>query len=134
MDSNNKQPLPAADKKIPLPVVLIGSFEIAISLLGLVVLVLVGQFNGNSVAFLVLLAIYAAMGAGLLAIQEWARNTNVVLHIVAVPYALYTSFVLGGPTDWRLGSQLVISAVIVIALTRPAIKYKFQTTSSKRRS
>jgi len=74
------------------------------------------------------------MGAGLLAIQEWARNTNVVLHIVAVPYALYTSFVLGGPTDWRLGSQLVISAVIVIALTRPAIKYKFQTASSKRRS
>lgn len=133
MDPNNKQSLPAPDKKIPLPVVLIGSFEIAISLLGLVVLVLVGQFNTNSVAFLVLLVIYAAMGAGLLAIQEWARFTNVVLHIVAVPYALYTSLVLDGPTDWRLGSQLVISAAIVIALTRPAIIYKFQTARPRRR-
>jgi hypothetical protein len=131
LDSNNKQSLPAPDKKIPLPVVLIGSFEIAISLLGLVVLVLVGQFNTNSVAFLVLLVIYAAMGAGLLAIQEWARFTNVVLHIVAVPYALYTSLVLDGPTDWRLGSQLVISAAIVIALTRPAIIYKFRTARSR---
>jgi hypothetical protein len=133
LDSNNKQSLPAPNKKIPLSVVLIGSFEIAISLLGLVVLVLVGQFNGNSVAFLVLLVIYAAMGAGLLAIQEWARYTNVVLHIVAVPYALYTSLVLDGPTDWRLGSQLVISAAIVIALTRPAIIHKFRTARTRRR-
>lgn len=112
---------------------LIGSFEIAISLLGLVVLVLIGQFNGNSIAFLVLLVIYAAMGAGLLAVQEWARKANVVLHIVAVPYALYTSFVLGGPTDWRLGSQLVISAAIVLALTRPATIYKFQTARPRRK-
>lgn len=111
--------------------VLIGSFEIALALLGLVLLILVGHFNGNSLAFLVLVIIYAAMGAGLLAIQEWARFTNVVLHIVAVPYALYTSLVLGGPTDWRLGSQLVISAAIVIALTRPAIKHKFQTAGPK---
>ena len=133
LDPNSKQPLPATDKKIPIPVVLIGSFEIAVALLGLVILILVGQFSGNSVAFLVLLIIYATMGAGLLAIQEWARYSNVVLHIVAVPYALYTSLFLDGPTDWRLGSQLVISAAIVIALTRPAIRHKFQTAGPKRK-
>jgi hypothetical protein len=112
---------------------IIGTFEIAIALLGLVILILAGQFNGNAVAFLVLLLIYGTMGAGLLAIQEWARYTNVVLHIIAVPYALYTALFLGAPTDWRLGSQLVISAGIVIALTRPAIRHKFQTAVPKKK-
>ena len=106
---------------------IIGSFEVAVALLGLIILILVGNFDGASVAFVVLLIIYAAMGAGLLAIQEWARRANVILHIIAVPYALYTAFFLGGPSDWRLMAQLLISAAIVMALTRPAIRSKFQT-------
>ena len=134
LDQIDKLPLPAPDKKIPVSVMLIGVFEIAIALLSLVILVLVGQFNGNAIAFLILLLIYGAMGAGLLAIQEWARYSNIVLHVVAVPYALYTALFLGAPTDWRLGSQLLISAAIVIALTRPAIRYKFQTAVPKRKT
>ena len=106
---------------------IIGTFEIAIALLGLVLLILAGHLDGASVAFLVLLLIYGAMGAGLLAIQEWARRANVILHIIAVPYALYTAFFLSAPSDWRLLAQILISVAIVLALTRPAIRHKFQT-------
>lgn len=131
LDPNNRQSLPAPDKKIPLPVIIIGTFEIAVALLGLVILLLAGRFDGASLAFLVLIAIYGAMGAGLLAIQEWARYSNVVLHVVAVPYALYTALFLGGPADWRLAAQIVISLAIIVALTRPAIQVKFKTAVPK---
>jgi hypothetical protein len=122
------------DKKIPLPVVLIGIFEIAMALLGVMVLVLVGEFNGRSIPFLTLVLIYGAMGAGLLAVQEWARAANVILHIVAIPYVLYTTFFLGGPSDWRFVTQIVISLAIIILLTRPPIQYKFKTAVSKRQN
>jgi uncharacterized membrane protein (DUF2068 family) len=131
MGQASKHPLPPPDKKIPASVMIIGSFEIAAALLGLVILILVGNFSGAAVAFLVLLIIYGAMGAGLLAIQEWARRANVILHIIAVPYALYTAFFLGGPSDWRLVAQLLISIAIVVSLTRPTIRYKFQTVVPK---
>ena len=125
--------LPPPDKKIPVSVGLIGSFEIAMALLGLVIVVLVAEMNGNTAAYLVLLGIYGAMGAGLLAIQEWARFANVVLHLVAIPYGLYTAAFLGGPSDWRMVSQLLISGAIIIVLTRPKIRYKFQTAGPKKK-
>lgn len=118
-------------KKIPLPVMLIGTFEISIALLGLVILILVGSFNANSVAFVILLAIYGAMGAGLWAIREWARAANVVLHILAIPYALFTSFFLDGPSGWNPVLQALISIAIILTLTRPGIVRKFQTGQRK---
>ena len=111
---------------------IIGSFEIGMALLGLVILILAGNFEGTTIALLVLLLIYGAMGAGLLAIQEWARRANVILHIIAIPYALYTAFFLNGPSDWRLLAQILISAAIVLALTRSTIRHKFQTAGPKR--
>ena len=123
--------LPVTDKKIPISVALIGSFEVTVALLGLIILLLVGKFDGAGAAFLLLLLIYGAMGAGLLAIQEWARRANVILHIIAIPYALYTTFFLGGPSDWRLMAQLLISVAIVLSLTRPVIRHKFQTAIPK---
>lgn len=131
MSQDNQPPLPLPDKTIPLAVMLIGSFEIAVALLGLVILALIGQFDSGSAAFLILVIIYGAMGAGLLAIQEWARRTNVILHIVAVPYTLYTTLFLGGSPGWRFASQVLISLAIVAALTRPEIRYKFQTVVPK---
>jgi hypothetical protein len=130
---NNPQTLPPPDKKIPTSVVLIGSFEIAIALLGLIIAVLVGYFDANTAAFLVLLFVYGAMGAGLLAIQEWARFANVVLHLVAIPYVFYTVAFLDAPSDWRMITQVIISILIVVALTRPAIRYKFQTVVAKKK-
>ena len=103
------------------------------ALLGLIIVVLAAEMNGNTAVYLVLLGIYGAMGAGLLAIQEWARFANVVLHLVAIPYGLYTAAFLGGPSDWRMVSQLLISGAIIIVLTRPKIRYKFQTAGPKKK-
>jgi hypothetical protein len=133
LNTNAPQPLPLPDKKIPPAVILIGSFEIAMALLGVMIVVLFGHLDAGTGAYLALLLVYGAMGAGLLAIQEWARFANVVLHLIAVPYAFYTVTFLGAPSDWRLASQLLISLGIVIALTRPAIRYKFQTVVPKKK-
>jgi hypothetical protein len=131
--TENQEPLPLPDKSIPGSVMIIGTFEIAICLLGLIILILAGERNAFSMAFFVLLAIYGAMGAGLWAIQEWARFTSVVLHMVAIPYTAYTATFLGWPSDWRLISQLLIAGWIVFALTRPEIRHKFQTAVPKNR-
>ena len=133
MNPNAPRPLPLPDKKIPAAVILIGSFEIAMALLGLIIVVLLGRLDADIGAFLVLLLVYGAIGAGLLAIQEWARVANVVLHLIAIPYAFYTVAFLGAPSDWRLASQLLISFVIVFALTRPAMRHKFQTAVPKKK-
>ena len=133
MNKNIPQILPPPDKKIPTSVILIGSFEIAMALLGVIIAVLIGQLDTHTLAYLVLLLVYGAMGAGLLAIQEWARFANVVLHLIAVPYTFYTVTFLGAPSDWRMVSQLLISFAIVVALTRPTIRYKFQTVVPRKK-
>jgi uncharacterized membrane protein (DUF2068 family) len=133
LNKNIPQILPLPDKKIPTSVILIGSFEIAMALLGVIIAVLIGQLNTHMMAYLVLLLVYGAMGAGLLAIQEWARFANVVLHLIAVPYTFYTVTFLGAPSDWRMVSQLLISFAIVVALTRPTIRYKFQTVVPRKK-
>ena len=133
MNLDDKQALPLPDKTIPASVMIIGSFEIAVSLLGLIILVLIGNFDSGSAAFLILVMVYGAMGAGLLAIQEWARRTNVILHIVAIPYAFYTTFILDGPLGWQFISQILISLGIIWALTRSEIQYKFQTVVPKQK-
>ena len=125
--------LPLPDKKIPMSVMIIGTFEVAIALLGLIIVILVGQLNVTVIPFLILLSIYGALGTGLWAIQEWARYTNVVLHILAIPYSLYTGLFLGGPSNWHIAAQLIIAAGIIIALTRPEIRYKFQTVVPKQK-
>ena len=112
---------------------IIGTFEIAIALLGMMFLALVGHLDVRSAAVFILLIIYGAMGTGLLAIQEWARRANIALHIVAVPYAFYTLLFLGGTPGWQFVTQLIISFAIVRTLTRPAIKYKFRTVVPKQK-
>lgn len=133
MSQNNPANLPPPDKKIPLPVILIGTFELAIALWGLVIVALVGRFDGPTAIAVILWGIYGTMGAGLLAIQEWARLSNVILHIVAIPYALYAVAFMGTPAGWPLTFQIAISCAIIYALTRPAIRYKFQTVVPKKK-
>jgi hypothetical protein len=133
LNKNTSPNLPLPDKSIPASVMLIGIFEVAIALLGLILVVLIGQNNLYTLGFLVLLGIYGAMGAGLMAIQEWARVTNVILHFVAIPYSLYAVAFLGVPFTWQVASQIVISCAIVFALTRPAIQFKFQTVVPKKK-
>jgi hypothetical protein len=131
--NKSHQPLPPPDKTIPLAVMLIGTFELAVALLGLVLVILLGQPDLNWLVFAILFMIYGAMGAGLWAIQEWARFANVILHAVAIPYAIFTTIILGGPSGWQAVSQIVIAGGIIFALTRPEIRYKFQTVVPKQR-
>ncbi len=133
MDKTDKPMLPLPDKKIPFSIMVIGTFEIAVALLGLIILLLNGSFDGNSAAFLVLVLIYGTIGAGLWAIQEWARLTNVVLHTIYVPYIFYISRLPDGPETWQLTTQMLISLSIIIALTRPEIQHKFKTVVPKKK-
>jgi uncharacterized membrane protein (DUF2068 family) len=125
--------LPRPDKKIPATVMIIGTFEIAAALLGLVLLILAGRLDSGSVATLVLLVVYAAMGAGLWAIQEWARLANVVIHAAAVPYILYTTLFLGESTVFWMVVRLTITAAIVLSMSQRSIRHKFQTVVPKER-
>lgn len=128
--AQNKENLPLPDKKIPVPVVVIGTFEIGIALIGLMIIFLIGQMDMFTFSFLVILLIYGAMGAGLWAIQEWARVANIVLHIIAIPYTIYTSVFLDGPAGLP---PLLIAFAIIFALTRPEIRHKFQTVVPKKK-
>ena len=131
--NNESKPLPLPDKKIPTSVMIIGTFEVAIALLGLIIVILVGQLDTNSTVVLIFLLIYGAIGAGLIAIQEWARYANVVLHIVAIPYTLFAAIFLGRASVWGGAAQLIIAFGIVYALTRPQIRHKFQTVVPKKK-
>jgi hypothetical protein len=133
MSQNVPSDLPPPDKKIPASIILIGTFQLAMALWGLIIVALVGQLNGPTAVAVILWGIYGAMGAGLLAIQEWARYSNVILHIVAIPYALYAVAFMGTPAGWPLAFQIAISCAIIYALTRPAIRYKFQTVVPKKK-
>jgi hypothetical protein len=126
--SENRKPLPLPDKSIPASIAIIGTFEIAVGLLGLIIIFLAGHMDAATLALLVLSLIYAAMGAGLWAIQEWARVSNVALHIMAIPYALYTGLLLDGPSP---APQIIIAGGIIFVLTRPKIRHKFQTVVPK---
>ncbi len=127
--SKNQEPLTVPDKKIPPSIAIIGTFEIGVALVGFIIVFLVGQLDAYTMGFIVILTIYGAMGAGLWAIQEWARFANVILNAVAIPYTIYTSVFLDGPPAWP---PILISIAIIYALTRPEIRHKFQTVVPKK--
>ena len=133
LGNQNQVSFPLPDKKIPLSIILIGTFELAVSLLGLIIWILMGQLDGSGWALFVLLMIYGALGAGLWAIQEWARFVNVVLHVLSLPYILYTLPFWEGQFAWQPIIQFVIALSIIFALTRPALRYKFQTVVPKKK-
>ena len=132
MSLENTPGLPLPDKKIPPAVMLIGTFEIAAALLGLIVVVLIGRLDANVIALLILVTVYGVLGAGLWAIQEWARYVNVVLHVLLIPYIFITWFFWQGETVWQPIVQLGIAVAIVVALTRPHLRHKFQTVVAKK--
>lgn len=129
----NRHTFPVPDKNIPLSIMIIGTFELGMALLILLFIVMVGTFDRYSLAISILLVIYGASGAGLWAIQEWARVLSILLHVLAIPYVFLTFSWWEAPLAWQPVAQLVIAGSIIIALTRPAIRYKFQTVVPKKR-
>jgi len=61
----NEHDLPLPDKKIPGSIMLIGTFQIGISLWLLILVILVGRLDGLGLSLLVLIAFYGSLGAGL---------------------------------------------------------------------
>jgi uncharacterized membrane protein (DUF2068 family) len=133
VDSNQEYTLPLPDKKIPLSIMLIGTFEIAVALLGMILIFLVGQLNLGTGGLLILLMVYGALGTGLWAIQEWARFVNIILHVLTIPYILFTLPFWELDSVWKPVLNLVIAIAIIIALTRPLIRHKFQTVVPKQK-
>ncbi len=114
---------------------LIGTFEIAVALFSLILLTIIGRFDSGLLLSLSLLILYGAMGTGLLAIQEWARRANVIFHATAIPTIIVYTFLFLEDVTIRLAMiQLIMAVSIVFALTRPAIRHKFQTVVPKQKT
>jgi len=81
-----------------------------------------GRWSGITLA---LATLYITLGAGLLAMKEWARFADVVLHAMLVPYLLAT-IVYEGRSG--IGPALQMAAVLAIffILTRPSIRAQFR--------
>ncbi len=112
---------------------IIGTFEVMVGLLGFIIIFLIGQPNILTVSFLILSMLYTAMGAGLWAIQEWARYINVVLHVASIPYVIFTFLIFDNHIS-RLPHiivNIIVAFYIIYALTRPEIRDKFQSVSPK---
>lgn len=109
-------------KKIPISILLVGTFQVAAGLW-----VILGMTISNEWHLITtLLAVaYGALGAGLLAMLEWARFAGVVVHATILPLLLWRVAYVG---EARLGAadQVAITMVIFYVLTRPHIRARFQ--------
>ena len=115
MNEQNQTDLPLPDKDIPTAVALIGTFQLGVALFYLIILFLIGTVSTPSLMLLAFALFYGALGAGLWAIQEWARFVNVVIHIGAIPFTIFTVPYWRGDLDWQPIAQVIISLTIVFS-------------------
>ena len=110
------------DKKIPPSILIVGTFQVAVGLLAILSMSISGSW---SLASTLLAVVYTMLGAGLLAVMEWARFIGVVVHALLLPFLLWQALALGeaGPIK---ALQVLISIAIFYVLTRPDIRAKFR--------
>jgi uncharacterized membrane protein (DUF2068 family) len=110
------------EKKIPPSILVVGTFQVAVGLLAILSM----SISGNWSLFATLLAVaYTALGAGLLAIMEWARFIGVVIHALLLPFLLWQALALD-EAGLIKALQVLISIAIFYVLTRPHIRAKFR--------
>ncbi len=126
--------LSVPNKDIPTSIALIGTFQIGVALFYLIILFLIGTANLPSLMLLAFALFYGGLGAGLWAIEEWARRINIIIHIGAIPFTIFTLPYYSGELNWQPIAQVVISLTIVYFLTRPEMRHKFQTVVPKQKS
>lgn len=115
-------------KKIPRSILLVGIFQVATGLSAILSMTISGEWN---LATVVLAVFYAILGAGLLAVIEWARFIGVVVHAMILPLLLWRAL-YGGEAGLAIAIQVVITMVIFYILTRPHIRAKFRRQSYPR--
>jgi len=110
-------------KKIPGSILVVGTIQVAVGLWAITTMAITGEW----VLLTTVLAVgYTALGAGLLAIMEWARFGGVVIH----PMILVFLLARAGNGAAGLNTALQVSMVLFILyiLTRPEIRAKFRRT------
>lgn len=115
-------------KKIPRSILIVGIFQVAAGLWAILSMSVSGEWN----LVTVLLAVfYAILGAGLLAVMEWARFIGVVVHAMILPLLLWRAL-YAGEAGLASAVQVVITMAIFYILTRPHIRAKFRRQSYPR--
>jgi hypothetical protein len=112
-------------KKIPGSIVAIGIFQVASSLWLIFLMAVTGSWE---LVPLLLAVGYGILGAGLLAVMEWARFIGVVSHALLLPIILWRS-VVDGQVGLLPALQTIIVLVIFYTLSRPQIRAKFRRES-----
>ena len=109
-------------KKIPKSILIIGTFQVAAGLWAISSMAIIGEWQ----LIVTLLAIgYTVLGAGLLAVMEWARFIGVVTHAMLLPYLLW-QVSYAGQSGLDTAFQVGMTMFIFFILTRPHIRAKFR--------
>jgi uncharacterized membrane protein (DUF2068 family) len=109
-------------KKIPRSILIVGIFQVAAGLWAILSMSISGEWT----LVTVLLAVfYTILGAGLLAVMEWARFIGVVVHAMILPLLLWRAL-YAGEAGLVSAVQVVITMAIFYILTRPHIRAKFR--------
>lgn len=115
-------------KKIPRSILIVGIFQVATGLSAILSMSISGEWNRGTV---VLAVFYAILGAGLLAVMEWARFIGVIVHAMVLPLLLWRAL-YAGEAGLAITIQVVIAMGIFYILTRPHIRAKFRRQSYPR--
>ncbi len=110
-------------KKIPRSILIIGTFQVATGLMAILLMIATANWNLLLTASAIL---YIVLGAGLLAIMEWARFSGVIIHAMALVYIILGTVVYGGQSGLTPAAQTAIAGAILYTLTRPHIRAKFR--------
>lgn len=109
-------------KTIPNTVMLIGTFEIVVGLWVIFSMAVTRSWDMYIVLFA---GCYVALGAGLLAMMEWARFAGVIVHLIILFYLL-SQVASGHEAGFISAIRTGLTCSIIFALTRPYIRAKFQ--------
>jgi hypothetical protein len=111
-------------KKIPGSIIAIGTFQVAVSLWLIFLMAITGEWRLLGLGAAI---VYGVLGAGLLAVMEWARFLSVVIHALLLPVILWQA-VVEGQHGVRPALQTTIVIIIFYVLSRPRIRAKFRRT------
>ena len=109
-------------KKIPGSIIAIGTFQVAVSLWLIFLMAITGEWRLLGLGAVIG---YGVLGAGLLAVMEWARFISVVVHALLLPVILWQAIV-EGQHGLRPALQTLVVIVIFYVLSRPQIRAKFR--------
>ena len=113
----------ATGRKIPRSILFIGTLQVAIGLWVITSMAIAGDWN---LVVLIFAVGYICLGAGLLAVMEWARFVGVVVHPMILFFLLMR--VYNGESGFWMALQVTIVLLTLYILTRPHIRAQYRQT------